>query len=225
MVQLILKNHSYVPIDAEKSCVNNVLYDRFYYEQIRFYVEFAQGSADDKNALIRLSPAGDMLTFLACGRPPLQKIAFGELLKVFSREIWQLVLAFVLLLTLVMATIVDSSHKENSKLKKSVSICIQFLKVLLEQGDPFSAALMNQERLRICIGTFLLVGIVLSNAYKSENVYNLVLAWKPIPYENASQLLKDNFKIYSRGQVFRIWEYLKHSLDNDQLMSPFEKTL
>jgi len=78
---------------------------------------------------------------------------------------------------------------------------IQVSKALLEQGDPFSSSVSSTKRLRFSIGTFLLVAIVISNAYKSSNVYNLVLPRKPVPYENLSQLLNDSFKIYSKAML------------------------
>jgi len=83
--------------------------------------------------------------------------------------------------------------------EKLVSIFIQVTKALLEQGDPFSSGVSGTKRLRFSIGTFLLVAIVISNAYKSSNVYNLVLPRKPVPFENLSQLLSDSFKIYSKA--------------------------
>jgi len=41
--------------------------------------------------------------------------------------------------------------------------------------------------------------LVLSNAYKGQNVFNLVENLKPIPYHHFEQLLQHNFSIYTRG--------------------------
>jgi len=77
---------------------------------------------------------------------------------------------------------------------------LQVYKVILEQGDPITGSVAGNKILRLCIGAFLMVGKVLCNAYKSSTVYNPVSPLKPIPYENLSQLLKDSFNVYSRGE-------------------------
>ncbi len=79
---------------------------------------------------------------------------------------------------------------------------LQILKVLLEQGDPFQAKYISIYRIRFLISGFLLVGLVVSNAFKSTNVYNIVLPRFSMLYEQFEDLLSDNFQIYSRVWVF-----------------------
>ncbi len=54
----------------------------------------------------------------------------------------------------------------------------------------------NKLKLLIC-GT-LLAGLVISNAFKSENVYNIVSPRQLISYRTLDELVEDNFTIYSR---------------------------
>jgi len=168
---------------------------------------------------------------VACGEPPVKIFSFHELIYVFEAELWVFILAFVVIVAVFIAVVdvpVDMTFslcfKKVWTLEKIVSIFIQVTKVLLEQGDPFTSKVAVQARLRFSIGTFLLVGIVLSNAYKSSNVYNLVLPREPVPYENLSQLFADKFDTYSRGQIigledwkginFNLWPFDSHRAGN-----------
>ncbi len=52
----------------------------------------------------------------------------------------------------------------------------------------------------------LLAGLVLSNAFKSENMYKIVIPRHHLSYDNVDELLQDDFQLYSR-----IW-YFYHRL-------------
>jgi len=145
-----------------------------------------------------VSDETNIFTFVSCGKPPSRGFAFEELINVFDVKIWLLIFVFIVLIAFIIGmvfTIRDSSlhPKRMWVLEKHLSILMQVIKALLEQGDPFASTVIDNVVLRCSIGTFLLVGIVLSNAYKNSNVYNLVSPLKPIPYENLSQLLTDGF--------------------------------
>lgn len=43
------------------------------------------------------------------------------------------------------------------------------------------------------------MGIVLSNAYKNDNVYNMILPRRSTPYKFFEELAKDNFSVYKRS--------------------------
>lgn len=76
---------------------------------------------------------------------------------------------------------------------------LTFLKVILEQGDPFPASVGNVTKFLVIIGLLLLMGIILSNAYKNTNVYNMVVPKRPLVYKDLKDLLKDGFTIYTRS--------------------------
>lgn len=50
----------------------------------------------------------------------------------------------------------------------------------------------------MCLGLYLAVTIVLSNAYRNSNIYNMIQPRMSVPYENFSQLVVDKFKIFTR---------------------------
>jgi len=81
---------------------------------------------------------------------------------------------------------------------------LRLLKVLVEQGDPFTDTLLKQSPIRLTVVGFLLVGIVLSNAYKNSNVYNMIAPRQSVPYRLLEELLQDNFTIYVRSYAVRV---------------------
>lgn len=72
------------------------------------------------------------------------------------------------------------------------------MKVILEQGDPFpDHVLRDHRKMRLVLGIFLLVGIVLSNGYKYENAYNMIEPRKPVKYANFTELVDANLELYT----------------------------
>lgn len=86
----------------------------------------------------------------------------------------------------------------SEKLEKTWSHWLSPVKVLLEQGDPFTDTFMRKDVVRFSIGLFMLMGIILSNGYKNSNVYNMILPKSPIPYKLFNELIQDDFTIYTR---------------------------
>ncbi|CAL8128365.1 unnamed protein product [Orchesella dallaii] len=158
-------------------------------------------------ALIKMVDTLNVPAFVSCGKARMSGFAFVELFNVFHSTVW----GFVLLSNLVLASssylMSNFSPKSDSntsrRLETFFSIVKQVIKPLLEQGDPFKSVLLAETRLRVSIGAYLLVGIVLSSAYKNTNVYNMILPRQPVPYENMSELVQDEFTIYSRGKLER----------------------
>lgn len=73
---------------------------------------------------------------------------------------------------------------------------------MLEQGNTFPDNFDTVERLRFLMTGALLAGIVISNAFKSENVYNIVMPRNQISYYNAEELIEDNIRVYNWLQDF-----------------------
>lgn len=131
------------------------------------------------------------LRFVSCGEAKLSLAVFHELISVFD--------TWILLFTGVSMIAVITPLLSLSEIKTGIlDHWLSPLKVLLEQGNPFADGVINRERLRWATGLFLLAGIVLSNAYKNANVYNMITPRKPVPYEYIKQLRENNFAIYTR---------------------------
>lgn len=131
------------------------------------------------------------LRFVSCGpargyRP----IPFEQLTNIFDKWIWIL----LFLSCLSEALLLRIQAQSGRKYVISWSNLTSALKVFLEQGD----SVIQKKSFRAASGLFILIGIVLSNAYKSTNVYNMISPRKPIPYEFFHELVTDNFSIYTR---------------------------
>ncbi len=72
------------------------------------------------------------------------------------------------------------------------------VKILVEQGNPFPDSVANHLRVKSIVAAILLAGIVLSNAYKNSNVYNMIFPRPNIPYNFISELFDDNFTVYTQ---------------------------
>lgn len=155
------------------------------------------------------------LRFVSCGKRGCEKLPFSELLSVYDRYVW--VLIFFCMFVLAAAFQIITSH--SSRLK--AEFLLSSAKVLLEQGDPFPEKLLQSGGCRCVAGTFFLMAVVLSNAYKNTNVYNMVSHKKIIPYRYLRELIQDNFSIYTRSvkvnelvniPLLKRWAWHNHSL-------------
>ncbi len=72
------------------------------------------------------------------------------------------------------------------------------IKVLLEQGDPFPGRFINSEPFRFLICGTLLGGLILSNAFKSNNVYNIVLPKQSLKFSRLNELFQHGYTVYSK---------------------------
>jgi len=140
------------------------------------------------------------LRFVSCGRPEIDGLAFEELFKIFDLKIW--LWSFILLVAMPVfaeikftkvATHIPLKNRVKMYLVGFVNRLLSLIKALIEQGDSY----FSESSLYITKGAFLIAAVVLTNAYKGENVFNLVANRKPVPYENFPQLVKDNFTIYA----------------------------
>lgn len=78
--------------------------------------------------------------------------------------------------------------------------------VFLEQGDDF----LSSTKLRYLVEFLVLAAVVLSNAYKSNNVYTMISQRTPKSFELFSDLLQDNFTIHvsaTRISFGKIWQH------------------
>lgn len=145
------------------------------------------------------------LKFVSCGKRGLASIPFEELTNVFDNWIWILILVSTVIVVVPLRATSTSGTR-------TWSHCISSIKVLLEQGDPFSSSVTSDKRLRFVIGLFLLAGIVLSNAYKNSNVYNMISPRRDIPYEYFKELIKDQVRVYARTvNLLTTLHYKEHS--------------
>lgn len=132
------------------------------------------------------------LRFVSCGsRTGSKALPFSELLAPFDLATWLALLSSLVSMSVAILPNPRTHHKE------LVNKFISLLKVLLEQGDPFPRHIVLRRIIRVMSSCFLLIGIVLSNAYKNTNVYRMILPRSLVPFEYFRELVESNFTVYN----------------------------
>lgn len=132
------------------------------------------------------------LRFIGCGSHGVSSLAYQELINVYDPWVWGCIAA--MLMSVPLLTYTFTAHTGSYKIAE-----MSILKILVEQSDPFPQSISNNKSLQCLLGIILLMGIILSNGYKSTNVYNMVQHRAPKLYKYFDELIRDNFKIYSRS--------------------------
>lgn len=133
-----------------------------------FYIKMFAGSYDKSLYTFGNYPTDTLtgLRIIGCGRQGLSLLAFSELVSIFDIFIWLEIAAIISLVPVWIKLL---------WLKTSITAnIISVLKVILEQGNPFPGSVVNKFRLRCLLVLLLLMGSIISNAYKNTNVYNMV---------------------------------------------------
>lgn len=134
------------------------------------------------------------LQFVSCGERGIESIAFAELINVYRTWVWVAICGTIVL----MSALPSKFSSELTVVNQSFGI----LKTLLEQGDPFKDTDLATPKMKWFIGPFLFMSIVLSNAYKNNNVYNMIAPRNPLPWEYFQELVEADFEVYGRSNVF-----------------------
>lgn len=147
------------------------------------------------------------LRIVRCGQRGLRGQAFEELVKVYDPWIWLLLFTFTFVVAGITKSVTTANSADESgrlKLLEAFKNWFLVLKSLCEQGDSLSVSVLNRQKVRLAFGLYLLVTIVLSNGYKSINVYNIIVNRAPLAYSTLDELIQDNFTIHTRVQNVRV---------------------
>ncbi len=206
LLQEIMGNYTYRYYDY-KICVKGQIFEKTVknWDLVLTTNLLVQGESS-KYSMYRLLTLPEEVTnlrFVSCGGDRgKQFIPFSELFSVYNIYVWCCIIFSSIALAWTIARIPKtrvSNSKNNNCFFGIHKYLFGIYKVMVEQGDPFISSVTTTLNLRYAVGSFLLVGIVLSNAYKSENVYNMIKLRKSIPYEKFQELVDNNFTIYSRA--------------------------
>ncbi len=148
---------------------------------------------DDRNVALSVKNKFSSLRFVSCGFRGLENLQIEQFVSVFEFYVWKWLLAIRILIVVAMNLHTGSMCSLNVLNKVT---CL--IKVILEQGDPFPGRLGKSKPLRFLICGALLGGLVLSNAIKSNNVYNIVLPKQPLKFSTIDELLQHGYTIYTR---------------------------
>lgn len=134
--------------------------------------------------------------FIGCGHQGMHKLAFKELTNAFSKHTW-----FALASTIISVSISIKLLWPKTYLSTNL---LSIIKVVLEQGDCIPEKIESNSKYRYLGFSLFLMGVVLSNAYKNTNLYNMVVPRKPILYSKFNELLRDNFQIFTRSKFVSV---------------------
>lgn len=192
----IWKNYTYVT-GTKSVCLNGILnsvsiqYAKSLQPGLQIRYKKISGLAHSQFPLTFEDNIGS-LKFVSCGSVRNSNLLFDMLHKVYDLYIW---LGIFISMAALLAIIFLKYGLKLSFLK-SVQAMIG---IAIEQGSPILDKITRFSTLRICLSAFYLAFIVISNAYKSQNVYHIVTPRQQIPYKTFQELINDNFIIYSRG--------------------------
>lgn len=132
--------------------------------------------------------------FVSCGGGPRYKsiLSFSSFYNVFDRWTWY---SIFLLYFLIIQVI--------SGLKSRSDVLLTSFAILVEQGQTKCIRLRNKNSVMghiFAYGSLVIAAVLLSNAYKGDNITTLTLPSLPLPYETLDDLLKNNLTLYQRAE-------------------------
>lgn len=141
------------------------------------------------NSLIVFNDTTKILRFVSCGTRGSSKLAFYQLVSVFDKYTWLFLTIFAMLVSIFKNATISGGMDDE---------LFSVMKCFLEQGNPFLLSSSSDRSYHWTVSAVLLVGIVMSNAYKNDNVYKMIVPRQRLGYEHLWQLEHDNFTLYSR---------------------------
>ncbi len=148
----------------------------------------------DPNVALHFQNKFGSLRFVSCGSRGLEDLQIGQFVSVFENKIWKCMLAVAIILTIAMNVLSGSMFLRLYTLDKVICLIM----VVLEQGNPFPERFIRSSSFRFLIFGTLLGGLVLSNSFKSTNVYNIVLPRGALKFGAIDELLVHGYNVYSK---------------------------
>ncbi len=185
----LLGNYTFAPTKYIK-------YDDFFRSKLALLTRkgnLEESFFDNQNVALRFKNKFGSLRFVSCGSRGLESFQLYQFVSVFEANVWAWLLVFGVFLTVVMNVLKGSTCLVNLSYK---GICL--IKVVLEQGDPFPGKFIKSMPFRFLIGGTLLGGLVLSNAFKSTNVYSIVLPKQALKFNTIDELVIHGYNVYTK---------------------------
>lgn len=154
----------------------------------------------------------DGLQFVSCGKRGFQPFPFGWFISVFDNLVWLSVVTFYI--TVLPFVFYVHQHAVRSGKENTIRYLLVGWDVLLEQGNDILSG-CGSIGLKVGSVVFILIGVVLSNAYKNTNVYNMIAPRDQLSYEAIEQLMQDQFTIQCRLIKFDVDMKYYHPRDMD----------
>lgn len=124
------------------------------------------------------------------------RVSFNGYVAAFDVWTWTLLLSSVLVTPIIIDVLSKSSHSIG-KQRSLQCLMLSFVKSLLEQGDSWLTNPKTSFTYPIAM-TWMLMSIVISNAYKGDNITSLTSPNRPKLVETYQDLLDGGFNIYGK---------------------------
>lgn len=203
--QDVFKNYTFDYFDPSLKCINENLYPEnllkntdYRYDIMEAIFYISVHSQKRPNVIFSIEDKISALKFVSCVKThTTYGFEFDQMVSVFDNYIWicLVITIFGVAKTFAVFELCYFRKRRVSRLAKHI---FALLKVILEQGDGIPDSLNQMFSLRFLIAAYLLIALVVSNAYKNTNVYNLIAPKRVKPYETFNELVKEKFDIYSR---------------------------
>ncbi len=188
--------------------LGNVTYPDYNKRQVSTDWFVILDSFSNPNNVLQFTNVLSPMSFITCNTKGLSLFPFSEFWNVFTTNVWILLCASLVTLVFSFKFLSGKHIFRKQTWQPKELLCL--LKVLVEQGDPFPNSLLQSMKFRLLTSGILLAGIVLSNCYKSNNVYNMVKQRELVPYDVIEEILDENITIFSR--VTYLNYYLRNGL-------------
>jgi len=152
-----------------------------------------------------IASSGDHFTFICCGVQNRENLNFHALFKAFDGATTSLIVISLMIWPLLFCLLVNSFN-----IRKVISdVDGLVLGVLLEQGHRRIINSKGRNALYILAANNLLVSIVISNAFKGNNIQSVLSdsELNLIPYPHFDQFVDNSFEIFSQI-VFKTYDPL-----------------
>lgn len=146
--------------------------------------------------------------FAVCDDLGISQFNLSELVDVFHTSVWLLTMSVCLMAAYTHPRLRSYNRKD----KNQQPLIYQVMKVILEQGNPYSDQVLKSTQERYLASCILFLGIVISNSYKSSNIYRMTRSRPLKLYENFDQILNDGFILLTRATTLKLPVLNKNSI-------------
>lgn len=161
--------------------------------RIAFYDKSHASTSMPPDCLFYFNDTSRAVRFLTTETRGESLLPFEELVNVFQPSVWTVSFTCLLCTGIFMNNVLSCRISGGLYL-----LLLSVTKCLLEQGDPFTSQVCANRRVKLIVAGIFAACILLSNAYKNSNIYNMVKPRKILLYETLDQINLNNFRVYTR---------------------------
>jgi len=143
----------------------------------------------------------DEFTFLSCGDTYKDSLNFLAFFMPFTKTTWTLIFLTIFGWPLVLS-LIENDFKLKNVLKDFDALFIGWA-MILEQSHLRATNYKGRGPLYCYCGCVLLAILVLSNAYKGDNIQTLTKAFEMVPLEHMNQVIQAGYMTYTRQYCYK----------------------